>query len=137
MMMCGAVGGMRIGRGNQSTRRKTAPVPLCRPQIPHYLTWSRTRAAAVESRGLTARAVTLVRFSPSTSDSPAYLYSTKSSIIVITRGRYNRPIRGRPAEWAQFGLQPPTMRIRKIIARAVARPKANEVTGIWGKLIFS
>jgi hypothetical protein len=25
----GAVGGMRIGRGNRSTRRKSAPVPLC------------------------------------------------------------------------------------------------------------
>jgi hypothetical protein len=33
----GAVGGMRIGRGNQSTRRKPAPVPLCAPQIPHDL----------------------------------------------------------------------------------------------------
>jgi hypothetical protein len=26
---CEAVGGMRIGRGNRSTRRKPAPVPLC------------------------------------------------------------------------------------------------------------
>jgi hypothetical protein len=34
---CAAVGGMRIGRGNQSTRRKPAPVPLCPPQIPHDL----------------------------------------------------------------------------------------------------
>jgi hypothetical protein len=25
---CGAVGGMRIGRGNRSTRRKPAPVPV-------------------------------------------------------------------------------------------------------------
>jgi hypothetical protein len=24
----GAVGGMRIGRGNRTTRRKTAPVPI-------------------------------------------------------------------------------------------------------------
>jgi hypothetical protein len=31
---CGAVGGMG-GRGNLSTRRKTAPVSLCPPQIPH------------------------------------------------------------------------------------------------------
>jgi hypothetical protein len=30
-----AVGGMRIGRGNRSTPRKPAPVPLCPPQIPH------------------------------------------------------------------------------------------------------
>jgi hypothetical protein len=28
---------MRIGRGNRSTRRKPATVPLCRPQIPHDL----------------------------------------------------------------------------------------------------
>jgi hypothetical protein len=46
---CGAVGGMRIGRENRSTRRKPAPVPLCPPQIPHDLTWARTRAAAVGS----------------------------------------------------------------------------------------
>jgi hypothetical protein len=43
----GAVGGMRIGRGNRSTRRRPAPVPLSPPQIPHDLTWDRTRAAAV------------------------------------------------------------------------------------------
>jgi hypothetical protein len=30
----GEVGGM-IGRGNQNTRRKRAPVPLCSSQIPH------------------------------------------------------------------------------------------------------
>jgi hypothetical protein len=30
----GAVGGMKIGRGHWSTRRKPAPVPLCPPQIP-------------------------------------------------------------------------------------------------------
>jgi hypothetical protein len=49
-----AVGGMRIGRGNRSTRRKPAPVPLCSPQIPHNRTWDRTRAAAVGSQRLTA-----------------------------------------------------------------------------------
>jgi hypothetical protein len=32
---CGAIGGMKIGRGNRSTRRKPAPAPLCPPQIPH------------------------------------------------------------------------------------------------------
>jgi hypothetical protein len=34
---CGAVGGMRIGRGDRSTRRKPAPPPLCpttNPKIP-------------------------------------------------------------------------------------------------------
>jgi hypothetical protein len=50
----GAVGGMRVGRGNRSTRRKPAPVPLCPPQIPHDLAWDRTRAAAVGNRRLTA-----------------------------------------------------------------------------------
>jgi hypothetical protein len=43
----GAVGGMRIDKGNRSTRRKPAPVPLCSSQIPHDLTWDRTRAAAM------------------------------------------------------------------------------------------
>jgi hypothetical protein len=43
----GGVGGMRIGRGNRSTRRKPVPVPLCPP---HDLTWDRTRAATVGSQ---------------------------------------------------------------------------------------
>jgi hypothetical protein len=30
----GEFGGMKIGRGNRSTRRKPAPAPLCPPQIP-------------------------------------------------------------------------------------------------------
>jgi hypothetical protein len=28
-------GGLKIGRGNRSTRRKPTPTPLCPPQIPH------------------------------------------------------------------------------------------------------
>jgi hypothetical protein len=39
----GDIGGM-IGKGNRSTQRKPAPVPLCPPQTPHA-----TRAAAVGS----------------------------------------------------------------------------------------
>jgi hypothetical protein len=31
----GEIGGMMIGRGNRSTRRKPASVPLCPPQTPH------------------------------------------------------------------------------------------------------
>jgi hypothetical protein len=50
----GAVDGMRIGRGNRSTRKKPAPVPRCPPQIPHALTWDQTRATTVESQRLTA-----------------------------------------------------------------------------------
>jgi hypothetical protein len=41
------IGGM-IGKGNRSTRRKPAPVPLCPPQTPHAAR-TRTQAAAVGS----------------------------------------------------------------------------------------
>jgi hypothetical protein len=51
---CGAIGGMKIGRGNRSTRRKHAPAPLCPPQITHDQTRARTRAVAVGSQRLTA-----------------------------------------------------------------------------------
>jgi hypothetical protein len=33
----GEIGGMKTGRGNRSTRRKSASAPLCPPQIPHIL----------------------------------------------------------------------------------------------------
>jgi hypothetical protein len=46
------IGGM-IGRGNRSTRRKPAPVPLCPLQTPHAAR-TRTLAAAVGSQRLTA-----------------------------------------------------------------------------------
>jgi hypothetical protein len=48
----GDIGGM-IGRGNRSTRRKPAPVPLCPPQTPHDVP-TRTRAVAVGNQRLTA-----------------------------------------------------------------------------------
>jgi hypothetical protein len=51
---CGPLRGMKIGRGNRSTRRNLAPVPLCPPQIPR----DPTRAAAVGSQRLTARQFT-------------------------------------------------------------------------------
>jgi hypothetical protein len=35
----GAAGGVKIGRGNRSSRRKPASVPFCPPQIPYVLTW--------------------------------------------------------------------------------------------------
>jgi hypothetical protein len=43
----GEFGGMKIVRGNQSTRRKPAPEPLCPPKIPLDHTRARTRAVAV------------------------------------------------------------------------------------------
>jgi hypothetical protein len=48
----GEIGGM-IGKGNRSTRRKPAPLPLCPLQTPHAVRM-RTRAAAMGSQGLTA-----------------------------------------------------------------------------------
>jgi hypothetical protein len=53
----GAIGGMQIGKGNRSTRRRPAPVPLCPSQIPHDVTRARTLAAAVGSRWITAWAM--------------------------------------------------------------------------------
>jgi hypothetical protein len=55
----GAFGAMRNGKGDWSTRRKHAPVPLCPPQIQHDLTWGRTQATAAGSRRLTAWAMAL------------------------------------------------------------------------------
>ncbi|PNF29228.1 hypothetical protein B7P43_G10773 [Cryptotermes secundus] len=47
---CGAIGGMKIGRGNQSTWSRRAPVPLCPTEISH----NQTHAAAVGIQQLTA-----------------------------------------------------------------------------------
>jgi hypothetical protein len=51
----GEIGGMMIGSGNRSIRRKSTPEPLCPPQTPHAAR-TRTRAAAVGSQRLTASA---------------------------------------------------------------------------------
>jgi hypothetical protein len=51
--------GRMIGRGNRSTRRKPAPVPLCPPQTPQAARM-RTRAAAVRSQRLTYVLIFLV-----------------------------------------------------------------------------
>jgi hypothetical protein len=53
----GAIGGIKIGKGNRSTRRNPAPAPLCPPQITLDQTRARTRAAAVGSQRLTALAM--------------------------------------------------------------------------------
>jgi hypothetical protein len=36
-----------------------------------------------------------------------------SIIIIITRGRYNRPFSGRRAEWTQLGLHPSLCELKK------------------------
>jgi hypothetical protein len=48
----GEIGGM-ISKGNRSTVRKPAPMPLCPPQTPHAAR-TLTRAAGVGSQRLTA-----------------------------------------------------------------------------------
>jgi len=45
---------MTVTGVNQSTQRKSCPVPLCPPQISHELTWDRTCASKVVERQLTA-----------------------------------------------------------------------------------
>jgi hypothetical protein len=50
----GANGGMKIGMGNQNTRKKTCLAPLCPPEVESDQNRARTRAAAVGSRRLTA-----------------------------------------------------------------------------------
>jgi hypothetical protein len=49
-----AVGGMRIGRRNKSTRRKPTAVPLCPQYIPHDLAWDGDHASEVGSGRLIA-----------------------------------------------------------------------------------
>jgi hypothetical protein len=41
----GAVGGIRMRKGNPSTWRKPAPLTICPLQIPYYLIWDGTQAA--------------------------------------------------------------------------------------------
>jgi hypothetical protein len=50
---CGSIGGMRIDRGNGSTRRNPAPVSFCPPEIPYYFTWGRAHAVALGNQRLT------------------------------------------------------------------------------------
>jgi hypothetical protein len=38
---------------------------------------------------------------------PADHHSTKFSIVIITRGRYTRPVGGRRAKWTQLDSTPP------------------------------
>jgi hypothetical protein len=57
--------------------------------------------------GFVVDKVVLGQVSPSTYVSLVNLYATKFSIIIITRGRYNSPISGRRADWAQLNFTPP------------------------------
>jgi hypothetical protein len=90
---CGVVGGMRIGRGNRSTQRKSVPVPFCPPQIPHDLTWDRTWIAVAGSQQLTAwtmaRPLTAV-----TMKSTVFWDVTPCSLVEIFGGMYSLYFKG-------------------------------------------
>jgi hypothetical protein len=75
----GEIDGIMSGRGNRSTRRKPAPVPLCPPQTPHAA-WMRSRAAAVGSQVKN------------------FLFSTSSSPVL----RPTQP----PIQWVPWALFP-------------------------------
>jgi hypothetical protein len=71
---CRAIGGIKIGRGNRSTRIKPAPAPLCPPQIAHDQTRARTRSTAVGSQRQTNILRSINDISPSE-------YGTKTKIF--------------------------------------------------------
>jgi hypothetical protein len=50
----GAIGGIKVCRGNTSTWRKRAQVPFCPPRIPHDQPRAPTRGATVGSQRITA-----------------------------------------------------------------------------------
>jgi hypothetical protein len=66
--------------------------------------------------------------------SPANLHSTKFSIIIITQGRYNRPISGRRAEWTQLDSTPS---LWKFLIKLHAIKMHGEVEGYLQEYITS
>jgi hypothetical protein len=79
---CGSIGGLRIDRGNPSTRRQPAPVPFCPP---HDLTWARTRPAAVKTR----RQTILVMTQP---ELLTTLLTLSSTAAFVCTTYYNTPV---------------------------------------------
>jgi hypothetical protein len=80
----GAVGGMRIGRVNRSTRRKPAPMPLCPPQIPHDLGSNpgrRSRKPATNRLSYGTAENLLLKVFPVS-------YGTRRFIIVLARSNH-------------------------------------------------
>jgi hypothetical protein len=73
---------------------------------------ARVRPSSVDV-GFVVEKVALGQVFSSTSVSPANHQSTKFSIIITTRGWYNRPIGGRHAMWIQLESTPPPIRIKK------------------------
>jgi hypothetical protein len=67
------------------------------------------------------------------------IQSTKFSILTITRGRYNRPINGRRAEWTQFGFHPPLCKLKKKDIENLAGCTPDKVGKIseWSSILNS
>jgi hypothetical protein len=82
---CGAIHGMKFGRRNRSTRRKSAPMPLCPPQIPHDQTRARTWSAAVGSHRLTAWAMAKLTLEDVCIYSYIYIYMCPFCLSVWSR----------------------------------------------------
>jgi hypothetical protein len=84
-----AVSGIGIGRGNRSTRRKPTPVPLCPPQIPHYLTcdWNGSKDLTTGSRAGSDESC------PRCSSSVLILSGCRDSSVGIVTG-YRPDVRG-------------------------------------------
>jgi hypothetical protein len=86
----GEFGGMKIGRGNRSTRRKPAPTPLGPPQILLDQNRARTLAAAVGSQLLTAWAMTRSQnFDLLKSWKSNYKYSSKRCVFLLVKNGNN------------------------------------------------
>jgi hypothetical protein len=109
-----------IGRGNRSTRRNPAPVPLCPPQTPHAVR-TRTRAVAVGSQRVRLWAACGVCGGQSGTGSgflrvlrfPMPDHSTNFSIIIITRGWHIRPLVAAVSSGPWF--HPPLYKFKEIL----------------------
>jgi hypothetical protein len=77
----GEFGGMNIGKGNQSTRRKPAPAPVCPPQIPLDQTRVWTRAPAVGSQRLTAWTMARPHFDSKYESNTGYGWSVRMKYL--------------------------------------------------------
>jgi hypothetical protein len=103
---------------DRTTSKWSNRLPEAAPKLKRLVRWLPTAAAPGSRPGLVKWDLWWIkwrwgRFSPSTSVSPANLHSTKLSIIIITRGRYNRAIQWPTCRVDPAWTPPPTMRIKK------------------------
>jgi hypothetical protein len=83
--------------------------------------WLPTVAAQVRARqvrvGFMVDKVTLGQVSSEYFGFSAIHYSTKSSILIITRDRYSRPNGSRRADWTQLDTPPALLKLKKYRGR--------------------